>query len=292
MTRNILILGATGMLGQMVEKVLSADSDLTVSGTHISEQKDSFYFRAEKGIDKLEHIYRETGGYDYMINCIGITADKIRVEDSDSIILATLINSCFPHQLAKLAERFNFRVIHISTDGVFSGSAQSYDEDAAHDCPDVYGKTKSIGEVLTCEKFLNIRCSIIGPSPIEKRGFFEWFRSQPDGSTVRGHTNHIWNGITTLQFAEICRTIIKNDKFDRLRAESAVFHYAPNKPITKYELLNIFKEALGKNIVIEPAGQSDKKIRRILESKYEGLRSLCDHDTSMVDAIKQLITFI
>lgn len=292
MTKNILILGITGMLGHMVEKILSGESDLTVSGTHISEQNDSFYFRAEKGIDKLEHIYRKTGGYDYMINCIGITADKIRVEDSDSIILATLINSCFPHQLAKLAEKFNFRVIHISTDGVFSGFAQSYDEDAAHDCPDVYGKTKSIGEVLTCEKFLNIRCSIIGPSPIEKRGLFEWFRSQPDGSTVCGYTNHIWNGITTLQFAEICRAIIKNDKFDRLRAESAVFHYAPNKPITKYELLNTLKEILGKNIIIEPEGQSDEQIRRILESKYGGLRSLCNHGTSMVDAIEQLAKFI
>jgi len=292
MTKNILILGTTGMLGHMVERILSADSDLTVSGTHISEQDDPFYFRAEKGIDKLEHICRETGGYDYMINCIGITADKIRVADSNSIILATLINSCFPHQLAKLAERLNFRVIHISTDGVFSGSAQSYDEDGSHDCPDVYGKTKSIGEVLNCENFLNIRCSIIGPSPIEKGGLIEWFRSQPDGSTVSGYTNHIWNGITTLQFAEICRAIIKNDKFDRLRAESAVFHYAPNKPVTKYELLNILKEALGKNIVVKPAGHSEKQIKRILESKYEGLKSLADHGAPMVEAIEQLVAFV
>lgn len=292
MSKNILILGKTGMLGHMVERVLSADGAFAVSGTHVSDESDLFYFRAEEGIDKLEHICRETGGYDHVINCVGITADKIRVQDSDSIVLATLINSCFPHKLAKLAERLNSRVIHVSTDGVFAGSAESYYEDAPHDCPDLYGKTKSIGEVLSHGNFLNIRCSIVGPSPIEKRGLFEWFCSQPDGSTVSGYTNHIWNGITTLQFAELCRTIIRRGTFDQLRAESAAFHFSPNKSVSKYELLSILKDVLRKNVTIKPTTSDGRQFKRILKSRYEGLRSLFDHDTSMVDAIRQLATFI
>lgn len=291
MSTKVLILGRTGMLGHMVERVLSPDGDLEISGTHISDPEDPFYFRAEGGIDTLEKLFHKTGSYDYVINCIGITADKIKAEDSDSVVLATLINSCFPHQLAGLADRFRSRVIHISTDGVFSGLDESYDEDAPHDCRDLYGKTKSIGEVLGHSNFLNIRCSIIGPSPIEKRGLLEWFCSQPEGSVISGYTNHIWSGITTLQFAELCRTIIRNNGFERLRDESAVFHFSPNRPVSKYELLKMFKEVLDRKVTIKPTASEGGQIKRILKSKYAGLKSLYDYDCPMVDAIHQMAKF-
>jgi len=285
-------LGRTGMLGHMVERVLSAYGDIQISGTHIADPDDPFFFRAEDGIDKLKRMHRDAGGYDYLVNCIGITASQIDAEDSDSVVLATLVNSCFPHQLARLVEEFDSRVIHISTDGVFAGTSESYDEDAPHDCPDVYGKTKSIGEVLGNNNFLNIRCSIIGPSPIEKRGLFEWFRSQPDGSVVSGYTNQIWSGITTVQFAELSGMIIEDDRFDQLRAESPVFHFSPNTAASKYELLEMFEGLLGKNINIKPTSADDEQIKRILKSKYTGLRTLYGDCKPMGDAIRQLATFI
>ena len=291
MSIKILVLGSTGMLGYMVSEVLSREKVFTVCGTHILNRTDLFYFDVEEGLEKLGLIYRENGGYDYVINCIGITADKINLSLSSSLIKAIKLNSLFPHQLAEFALQKNIRVIHISTDGVFSGGAQSYDEDDPHDCTDAYGKTKSLGEV-TSEKFLNIRCSVLGPSPFEKRGLFEWFRSRPEGSVVSGYTNHVWNGVTTFQFVELCREIIKNDQFDCLRKESSVFHFAPNHPVSKYELLIILRDVLDKNITINPVEHSSGAVKRILVTKYRGLKGIYGQDSSIENAIRQLIEFV
>lgn len=288
MSIKVMVLGNTGMLGHMVLKVLSDKTDLTVFGTHISNCQDPYYFDAEDGLDLLKTIFKDNKGFDFIINCIGITADKIKYSDSASIIRALKINSIFPHLLAELAQQENSRVLQISTDGVFSGTAEFYYENSPHDCCDIYGKTKSLGEVYS-DNFLNIRCSIVGPSPIEKRGLLEWFKSQPNGSTISGYTDHIWNGVTTLQFAELCQKIIETNKFDNLRKESAVFHFAPNESVSKNELLNIFKDTLGKDITVKPIVQGDPVVRRILSSRYKGLKQLVRHNLLMEDEIKRLI---
>ncbi len=291
MKTKVLVLGSTGMLGHMVLKVLSQEKEFVVSGTHLSKSDDRFYFDAEEGLEKLDLIYRENKDYDYLINCIGITADKIDSSDSSSIMKAIRINSLFPHQLAEFAQKRNARVIHISTDGVFSGRAESYDEDSPCDCIDIYGKIKSLGEVSN-SNVLNIRCSIIGPSPLEKGGLFEWFRSQPEDAALSGYTNHVWNGVSTLQFAEFCQRIIKGNKFEFLRKELSVVHFAPNQPVTKYELLNILKSALNKKVNINPVEHASGMVRRVLISKCAKLKELFDYGIPMEKAIKQLIEFV
>jgi len=173
---------------------------------------------------------------------------------------------------------------------VFSGRAEFYDEDAPCDCFDVYGKTKSLGEVVD-SNVLNIRCSIIGPSPYERGGLFEWFQSQPEDSVISGYTNHVWNGITTFQFAKLCQRIIEGNQFDCLRKESAIFHFVPNQQVSKYELLNILKSALNKKITINPAEHIKGAVKRVLVSKYSGLKRLYGHDIPMEKAIRQLIEF-
>lgn len=274
MNMKVLILGSTGMLGHMVLKDLSREKKFLVFGTHISKLNDLFYFNVEEGLEKLDVLYEENKGFDYFINCIGITADKIDSFDSSSIIKAVNINTLFPHQLAEFSRKKNIRVIHISTDGVFSGDAEFYDEDSPCDCIDIYGKTKSLGEVNNNNNFLNIRCSIIGPSPFEKGGLFEWFCSRPEGSKVTGYTNHFWNGVTTLQFAELCQKIIQKNCFDNIRKESSVHHFCPNQVISKYELLKLFKSILEKRIQVVPAVNGSSPVKRILRTKYNSLRNL------------------
>lgn len=291
MKTKILVLGSTGMLGHMVLKVLSKEETFEVMGTHLNNRDDPFYFDAESGLEKLDLICEKKGGYDYFINCIGITKDRIDEKSSESIPNAIRINSIFPHQLAEFAKRKDVQVIHISTDGVFSGAAECYDEDAPHDCTDVYGKTKSLGEVRS-GNFLNIRCSIIGPSPFEKRGLFEWFYSQPEGSEVPGYINHLWNGVSTFQFAELCQKVIKDNQFNRLRDESWIFHFVPNQPVSKYELLNILKSTLSKNITINPIEHRDGRVKRVLVSKYKGLKELHENNIPMEKAIKQLVEYV
>ncbi len=287
MKPKILILGRTGMLGHMVLKILSEEKSFEIGGTHLVDTEHLFYFDAGAGLEKLDLICEKNRGYDYFINCIGITKDKISDERPKSALQAIRINSIFPQQLAEFAKSKNVRVIHISTDGVFSGAAEFYDEDTPHDCSDIYGKTKSLGEVRS-RNFLNIRCSILGPSPFEKRGLFEWFRSEPEGSTINGYTNHHWNGVTTLQFAALCQNIIKKRCFDNILQESHIHHFCPNRAISKYELLIIFKAILGKRIVIVPCQDEKFPVRGILRTKYNSLKNLFGDNKDMQAAINEL----
>lgn len=278
---KILVLGSTGMLGHTVFKVLSKEKSFEVHGTQGEDSNAPYYFNVEDGIKE------DFNNYDYLINCIGILSNAIDACDSSSVARAIKINALFPHELAR---EIKSKIIHMSTDGVFSGKGGPYDEDAPHDCLDIYGKTKSLGEVIA-DNVLNIRTSILGPSPLRKQGLQEWFLSQPEGATINGYANHIWNGVTTLQFAELCAKIIKENAFHKLRKESFVFHFAPNQPVTKYELLNLFKRVFEKNITVNPV-ESSTSVKRILTTKYDGIKNLYKHNQSMEENINKLKQYI
>jgi dTDP-4-dehydrorhamnose reductase len=291
MRKRVVILGSTGMLGHMVLKFLSVRRDFQVWGTHIADAADSLYFNVEAGVEGLERIFDVAGPLDYVINCIGVLRGAIDEADAASVQRAVRINADFPHELAALAINRHFRVIQISTDGVFSGAREYYEEDTPHDCPDIYGKTKSRGEVNGCSLFLNIRCSIIGPSPIEKMGLLEWLLGQPDGAQVSGFTNQIWNGVSTLQFARLCLKIIALDHFDTLRGESAVFHFAPNDPLSKYQLLCFIRDAFHRTIRIVPAVSGPDELRWILKTKYRGLKDIFPHRIAPKEMVEELYAF-
>lgn len=279
---RVLVLGSSGMLGYMVLKVLSQEKMFEVQGTQSEDASAPCYFSVEQG---LKEGFND---YDYLINCIGILGKAINDNDAISVNRAIRINTLFPQELSQAVKG---KVIHMSTDGVFSGRAEYYDEDAPHDCFDIYGKTKSLGEVAA-DNVLNIRTSIIGPSPFRKQGLWEWFMSQPDGANIDGYINHIWNGVTTLQYAELCLKIIKQNIFDQLRRESSVFHFAPNQPVSKYELLDLFKKVFNKNITINPIKDPRGDVRRVLVSKYDSFKNLFRQNTLMEESLLQLKDYI
>jgi len=288
--KKVLILGKTGMLGHMVERVLAETGAVDVHGTHITDQHDPFYFNVMTGLPELAKICDRSTNYDYFINCIGMVTGQINNNDIAAVRRAIKINAVFPHELASFAEKRGTKVIHISTDGVFSGKADSYLEDDSHDCNDLYGTTKSLGEVFN-ECFLNLRCSIIGPSPFEKRGLLEWFLQQSSGAVLSGYTNHIWHGISTYQFAKLCLKIIEGDRFEEIRRESAVFHFAPNEPVTKHDLLCLFNKYFQKQAEIGEAA-SDQNIRRVLQTKYHGLKNIYPHDISADEMVSELANYM
>ena len=289
--KKVLILGVTGMLGHMVQRVLAESSTIDVHGTHIVDQHGPFYFDVESGFAKLAEICDNSSGYDYFINCIGMLTGKINEKDPATIRKAIKINALFPHELSAFSKERGTRVIHISTDGVFSGKAESYYEDTAHDCTDLYGITKSLGEVFD-KHFLNLRCSIIGPSPFLGEGLLEWFLKQPVGSVVSGYTNHIWHGISTYQFGKLCLKIIEGDHFETLRKESAVFHFAPNEPITKFDLLCLFKETFKKHVNIEAIASDDKIYKRVLPTKYRGLKNIYAYSVPAAKMVSELAFYM
>jgi dTDP-4-dehydrorhamnose reductase len=136
-----------------------------------------------------------------------------------------------------LASSTEATIIQIATDCVFSGNKGQYLETDSHDALDVYGKTKSLGEV-TAENMIHLRVSIIGPEIGRSTSLLEWFKNQPTNATVNGFTDHLWNGVTTHHFGLLARGIIQNNFREMTKT-----HIVPTGEIKKSELLKVFANA-------------------------------------------------
>ncbi len=283
---NILVMGATGMLGSMVYDYLKRDSELTVFGTSRKKMCDFLYFDLHDDIHSWEWAKIDV---DYVINCIGITKPYCHDENMSEVKNAIYVNSFFPRKLDDLAATKDIRVIQIATDCVYSGNKGSYKEDDPHDPLDVYGKTKSLGEVKS-KLFLNIRCSIIGPEKFNKTFLLEWFLSQQNNTVINGFAHHTWNGVTTMQFAQLCKTIIKNKQFDALVEESNTHHFTPNNTVSKYELMQLFEEIYKRGVVINKY-DGDIVLDRTLQTKFNSINSIFPPST-IKDALVELSSYI
>jgi len=177
---------------------------------------------------------------DVVINCIGIIKQK---EQATEAIPSIQINSLFPHRLASLCKAANARLFHFSTDCVFSGKGGMYVETDVSDAEDLYGRTKYLGEISE-KGCVTIRSSIIGREISERNGLLEWFLSNKGGS-VKGFTNAIYSGFTTIEMSRIVDLIIKKhpDLF-------GVWHVA-SKPISKYDLLQLIDSKLNLEITVD-----------------------------------------
>jgi dTDP-4-dehydrorhamnose reductase len=246
---NLLILGATGMLGHKLMQVLSHQH--TVTGTvrrSTSVLRDHPIFSKMNilgniSADNLETIHTafDKVNPEVIINCIGIVKQLPAAQDP---LQSISVNALFPHQLAKICQQKKIRMIHMSTDCVFSGHKGNYSETDPSDAEDLYGKTKYLGEVdyTGC---LTIRTSIIGRELETKHGLIEWFLSQ-EGKTVSGYKKAVFSGLTTLALSEIIAEILADHP--RL---SGVYQIA-SEPISKYDLLNLVKKTYGLKIRIDP----------------------------------------
>lgn len=222
-------------------------------------------------LDVLQPLPDNLPHYRYIINCIGILKPAVKEHDTASLARAIRVNALFPHHLAAMAP--DSRIVHLSTDGVFSGSLnRPYLETDPTDCPDAYGKTKALGE-CPAPNVLNIRCSIIGRDPNFQKGLIEWVLRARDGDELAGYEDHLWNGVTTRQFAELCRRIIESGAFAPLRQESGLHHFCPNPAITKYDLLCAIRDAARRNITIRRT-RSAAPVTRILGTIYSQLPAL------------------
>ena len=277
---KISVLGSSGMLGWMVSEYLYRNrnnySDLIFT---IRNPLKLDYFQKKwpeakiKLFDVLFSIGEKNIGTtiensEYVVNCIGITNKQIDETDFVSTEVASLVNTYYPRWLNIEAEKSGSKVIHITTDCVFSGKRGNYDEFDIHDAEDVYGKTKSDGE----QKSKNarwIRCSILGPEIDTCDSLLQWFLSRQQNEHIQGYFNHIWNGVTTLAFAKLCHTI-----FTHKLVLPSIHHFIPSGTIQKVNLLLIMAELYGReDIVIEPV-ITEKEINRTLVTKNIGLNEI------------------
>lgn len=235
--KKVLILGANGMLGSSMHQVLSK-KDLELFSTTRSGEvlKDSKNFKFDAIHDDIDVILNEIGGVDFVVNCIGLISHKMTGESTSDKVKAFILNSIFPFKLAIAGLASKSKVIQISTDCVFSGNLAPYSEDSKHDARDIYGLSKSLGEVLA-PNVMNLRCSIIGNEQGTSFSLMDWFLNQDSESSVKGYVNHKWNGLTTLSFSNIISGIILQDKFSR-----GLHHLIPSNVVTKYELLALINK--------------------------------------------------
>ena len=174
---KILILGISGMLGSMMFDYLSKNSDFSVYGTVREKKylKDRVFLFDAYDISQLEQKLIVDLKIEYIINCIGITKPFSKDEEPAGVVRAIKINSDFPWELSKYAKKYGIKILQIGTDCVFSGKKGLYVESDQHDPLDVYGKSKSLGEVFDGTTLI-IRSSIIGPEFKKQETFLlEWF---------------------------------------------------------------------------------------------------------------------
>jgi len=271
--KKILILGSTGMLGNSVTKAfLNSKENYNLSCTYRQSSKGVMQTNKNLFSDvdliefnvlnkDVEELFSENINPTYIINCIGIIKPFINNSRSDSIY----VNSVFPHQLSERAEKCGVKVIHITTDCVFSGDKGNYSEEDGKDDSTLYGRSKALGEPASgC---MVLRTSIIGPEIHKDASLIAWAVSQK-GKEVSGYTNHMWNGITTYTYGKICEKIIKYNLY-----EDGVFHLHSPSKVSKFELLSMINNRYNLNLSISPV-EANEKCERSLSSRFDLCRKL------------------
>ena len=235
---KVLILGGTGMLGNAVVRHFISQEGYEVTATYRTDGLDipcnKIKFDVVNGSpDEL------TGDFDYVLNCIGI----IKPFMLPDIMAAIKINSLFPHTLAQWCINNNQKLVHITTDCVYSGSKGKYIESDLHDALDNYGKSKSLGECP--DKAMVLRTSIIGEEIHKHASLIAWAKNQK-GKTISGFSTHLWNGITTNQYAKVCDIVIRENLY-----EHGLFHVFAEDDVTKLEMMHLFNKKYNLGMTIE-----------------------------------------
>jgi len=239
MAKKIIVLGANGMAGHVITIGLMADSAYEVISVarSISVVNPTLLMDATD-FDSLATLIKNTNA-DVVINCIGLL-NKTAEDNPDQAIL---LNSYLPHFLESQTKNTNTKVIHISTDCVFSGEEGGYNEKSFKNGKGFYAQSKALGE-LDNTKDLTFRTSIIGPELNKKGiGLFHWFANQ--SGTINGYTNAYWTGVTTIELLNAIKIAIDENLI-------GLYHLVNDCNISKFNLVNIFNHVFNKNLTINP----------------------------------------
>lgn len=275
---KIFVLGSNGMLGRYVYTYFKNKNYDVVS---INRKEINNITQLNEG--ELDYALYTLGlkKGDVVINCIGLIKQRKNVTTLDFI----QINSTLPLILANVCESRGVNMIHPSSDCIFSGLGGEYNEDSKHDADDVYGITKSLGEP---ENATVIRTSIIGEELHNKLSFVEWVKSEK-GNEVNGFTNHRWNGITCLEFANVCNQIIEKELFWK-----GVVNLMSPDIITKYNMVKYISDVYDLGISInsvETPNKCDRSLTSIktIDINIKGLKEQIQEMKDYYEILKNTI---
>ncbi len=245
---RILVLGISGMLGNAVFRFFSARDCHEVYGTlrssrDIASFPTHLHNRITAGIDALDQesvirILSDTQP-DIVINCIGLIKQLSSAKDP---LVALPLNALFPHRLSRLCKLARARLVHISTDCVFSGRGGGYLESDISDAEDLYGKSKQLGEVTDQTHVITLRTSIIGHELHSQHALVDWFLSSDD--RINGFARAIFSGLPTIELARVIHDHVLTD------ASLHGLYHVSAEPISKYDLLKLIAEVYAKKITI------------------------------------------
>lgn len=274
--KRILVLGSTGLIGHQVFNYLQCNGQYELydfayrkplqNGTVILDARNE-----EKYLKKIGDV-----APDFIVNCVGILINGANINPENAIFL----NAYMPHRLARLADEINAKLIHISTDCVFSGNKDTaYIETDAKDGFGIYAKTKALGEVIS-EDHLTLRTSVVGPE-LKNDGeeLFHWFMNQ--NGAIDGYTKAIWSGVTTLELA-------KAVDFSIRAGITGLHHVTNNASINKYDLLRLIQKHTRKEISIN-AVNGKKSDKSFIDTRGLLGYEIPSYDRMISDMVKLIV---
>jgi dTDP-4-dehydrorhamnose reductase len=272
---RVLILGSSGLIGHQIYNHLFDDKKYTLYNLARKNKlkNDTILLNARDEKNIVNEINRIKP--QFIINCIGILISGSNEDPENAIFL----NAYMPHMLSRLADRIDAKLIHISTDCVFSGEKKiPYTETDIKDGKDIYAKSKGLGEVIN-NRHLTIRTSVVGPE-LKQNGeeLFHWFMTQQE--EISGYTKAIWSGVTSLELAKAVKWAIENKV-------TGLYQVTNNSSINKFDLLKLFKKHTKKNINIKQVDGKD------IDKSFTDTRLLINYtipsyDEMVADMVKSI----
>lgn len=261
MSKRVLVLGATGMLGASIFRGLGSSQKWKVTGTVRDRNAGRKVIESVPNADVVDGVdalqFKTVSGAiiktspDIVINCIGVVRQIENIEQSE---VSIELNSLFPHKVARVCSSVGARLIHFSTDCVFTGDKGGYQEDDFKDASDLYGRSKALGEVSKAPH-LTLRTSIIGHEINTNHSLIDWYLSQQD--PVKGYRQAFFSGLPTVVISQLLdQNILDSDC-------SGVLHLSA-APINKFELLSLVRSIYGKGAAITPC--DEYKVNKTLNS--------------------------
>lgn len=224
------------MAGHMITRYLASLNKYEIIDASLEKLTENTIILNVENKELLNELLNENKP-NIVINCIGLLIKASEENPS----LAIYLNSFLPHYLSELGDKLNYKLIHLSTDCVFSGKKGGYHENDVRDGEDHYARTKALGEIIN-DKHLTFRTSIIGPElKTEGTGLLHWFLTKKD--TIKGFSKVYWTGLTTLELAKAIDQAIEQDL-------TGLYHLVPDHKISKYNLLKLISEIKGMSIKI------------------------------------------
>ena len=248
--KKVVVIGCKGMAGHVVKTWLESTGLYDVWGIARGIDSGQKLINLDVSNTKELESILDNGSFDVVINCIGL----LNKTAEDNPELAVWFNSYFPQLLATFGKKYNFKLIHISTDCVFSGKEGGYKEDSFKNGIGFYAQSKALGEVINA-KDLTFRTSIIGPELNENGiGLFHWFMNQ--NHEIFGYSEAYWSGVTTIELAKGIHEAIKQDL-------TGLYHFVNSSKISKFDLVNEFNSNFrdgGINIISKSDYKVDKSL--------------------------------